>query len=184
MRRRKSLAEHLLEWAAEREGPLVRLAKRRPLLGKLFKEYGIRTLNRDECLGSFRNDLITATKEVLIYCPFNNSVDVTRFINMTELKDALNRGIKVKIITRPPKKEDSKTLDKLRDAGISVYLREGFHEKVITIDNRIAYVGSANILAWPSGSDIMQRVEDPDTVREVLAKIALPKDEEMLFQKN
>jgi len=179
-RKKKSLAEHLLEWASEREGPLVKIAKRRPLLGKFFERYGIQTLNRDECVGSFRNDLRTANNEVLIYCPFINSVDVTRFINMTELKEALNRGVKINIITRPPKEKALKPLDKLRDSSISVYLREGFHEKVITIDNKIAYVGSANILAWPSGSDLMQRIEDPDTVKEVLAKIALPKEEEAL----
>lgn len=62
---------------------------------------------------------------------------------------------------------------------MNVYLREGFHEKVITIDKQIAYVGSANILAWPSGSAVMQRVKDPDTAEELLAKIALPKEEEI-----
>ena len=158
----------------------MRFAKRRPLLGKLFEEYRIQTLNRDECVGSFRNDLRTANNEVLIYSPFINAVDVTRFINMIEVKDVLSRGIRINVVTRPPKKEESKTLKKLSEAGISVYLREGFHEKVIIIDKKIAYIGSANILAWPSGSDLMQRVEDSDTVNEVLAKIALPKDEELL----
>ena len=36
-----------------------------------------------------------------------------------------------------------------------------------------------NSLAWPSASDVMQRVEDPDTARELLAKIAMPKEEEI-----
>ncbi|MHA1632614.1 MAG: phospholipase D-like domain-containing protein [Candidatus Freyarchaeota archaeon] len=39
--------------------------------------------------------------------------------------------------------------------GVEVYVRECFHEKVIIIDGRIAYVGSANVLAWPSSSDLM-----------------------------
>ena len=180
MKKKKSLAEYLLEWAAEREGPLVRRMMRRPLLGRLFEMKKIQVLNRDECVGSFRNDLMKAEDMVLIYSPFVNSVDIERFMNMAELRDALKRGVKVNVVTRPPEKKVSSSLRKLSEMGVEVYVREGFHEKVIIIDGRIAYVGSANILAWPSGSDLMQRVEDPDTVKELLMKIALPKEEEIL----
>jgi phosphatidylserine/phosphatidylglycerophosphate/cardiolipin synthase-like enzyme len=189
MSKKKSLVEHLLEWASEREGPIVRWAKKRPILGKLFKEEGVefKTLNRDECLGSLRTDLKSASGEVLLYCPFVSGVHVSQFLAMMELKDAINRGTKVKLVTRPPDDYDektksgvSKTIKNLSEAGIEVYLRRGFHEKLILIDGRITYVGSANILSWPSASDIMQRVEDTNVAREMLAKIALPKEEEKL----
>jgi len=58
---------------------------RRPLLGRLFEMKKIQVLNRDECVGSFRNDLMKAEDMVLIYSPFVNSVDIERFMNMAEL---------------------------------------------------------------------------------------------------
>lgn len=177
---KKRLAEYLLEWASEREGILVRFAKRRPLLRKLFEGYKVQTLNRDECMGAFRNDLRDAREEVLIYSPFINDVEVKQFLKMAELKDALNRGVNIKIVTRPPSDERGRNiLKEASKTGVEVYLREGFHEKVIVVDGRIAYVGSANILAWPSSSDLMQRVENSEVVKDILVKIALPKEEEV-----
>lgn len=176
LRRKRSLAEHLLEWASEREGPLVKFAKKRPILGKLFERRGLKVMNRDECLGSFREDLRMAKKEVLVYSPFLNDVDVARFLAMRELRDVIGRGVKVRVVTRPPK--DLKSLEKLSKAGVEVYLRDGFHEKVLVVDENITYIGSANILAWPSSSDVMQRVEGSDVATEILAKIALPKEGE------
>ena len=91
----------------------------------------------------------------------------------------------MKVITRPLKEYKDRrgvsqqTLENLSDAGIEVYLRSGFHEKAIIIDNYVTYVGSANILSWPSSSDLMQRVEGSDVANEVLRKIALPKEDEI-----
>ena len=187
-RDKKSLAEHLLEWAEDHDGRLVKFAKRRPLMKKLFEESGVKVLNKDECLGCFREDLKVTKEEVLVYSPFIKGIFVSTFINMRELKDTIGRGVKVKVITRPLKEYKDRsgvsqqTLENLSYAGIDVYLRRGFHEKAIIIDNYITYIGSANILSWPSSSDLMQRVEGSDVANEVLRKIALPKEDEIFVR--
>jgi len=106
---------------------------------------------------------------------------VSRFLKMAELRDAIQRGVEIQVITRPlvdkKQKVSESTFSDLAET-VKVYLRDGFHEKIIVLDDQIAYVGSANILAWPSGSDVMQRIADSETTRELLEKVILPKEEE------
>jgi len=51
------LVESLLEWSTRGEGSFRGFIKNRPLLSRLLTESNTKVLNRDECVGNFRDDL-------------------------------------------------------------------------------------------------------------------------------
>ena len=51
---------------------------------------------------------------------------------------------------------------------IKIIQKDKLHEKLLIIDDRIAYVGSLNILSHRDQSEMMLKISSPNTIKELL----------------
>lgn len=132
---------------------------------------GIQFLFPDEFVHQLRQDLDTARREVLIFCPFTSSdVIASWFPYLTQLS---SKGIKLKLHTLDPNSDSilnkpahARNLKMLADAGLELILRSNMHEKSVIIDDRIVYLGSLNMLSKHGlGGDFMLRLDQPELVQ-------------------
>lgn len=115
---------------------------------------------------SFIKDLESSKEEVIIESPFITTKRMN--IIFPILNKLNNRGIKIFIITRNPKKHNHKyeeesenEIEALEDAGIQVFISSGnHHRKLAIIDRRVLWEGSLNILSQTKSKEIMRRLED------------------------
>ena len=131
-------------------------------------------------------DIGEARFEVIIYCPFTKKKRVNWFINRRELKDAISRGVEVKLVTRKPEhvrnpEEHKENISDLQRAGVLIYARNWIHYKGVIIDRKVVYVGSMNVLYEPGHEeDYMVRLVSEVLADEILETIGEPKDEELI----
>ena len=147
----------------------------------------VQILNLEECLGQIRSEFLNLKDcaIILIYSPFSDARGIKQFFNKREVKEALERGVRVLVITRPDNKEALNCLTEFhanKKYNLEVYTRKGFHEKVIIIDDvdkKITYIGSANFLSSSSSSsELIVRIDGKEVMDKILNKIGLPRDEE------
>jgi len=126
----------------------------------------------------FFRDLINAKRRVIIVSPFISQQRLSDFIEI--FKMLRNKGIEVKIYTRPLEQIDKKislNIEKaivlLRSMGINVIERSRIHYKVAIIDDHIVWEGSLNILSHRDTKEQMRRFESKAVVEEVLQKLVL-----------
>ena len=89
------------------------------------------------------------------------------------IRQALERGVEVTLVTPPPSEADNKTyvekvIRSLRQIGAVVVASTGLHGKDIIIDSRIHYTGSLNWASHRGRAEIMHRTENSDYARTVL----------------
>lgn len=115
---------------------------------------------------AFLRDLARARESVVIFSPFATSAGTSRWVN--PVRAALARGVRVRILTRPPGEPGGGTTDEvgelvrvLRDLGIAVDLRARMHEKIAILDSRILWHGSLNILSHRDTHESMLRIVSP-----------------------
>jgi hypothetical protein len=92
-----------------------------------------------------------AQSQILVTNPYIDSCHLTN-----ALTNAIERGIKVKVIARRPKnaREDSskrKCQAELVKAGMTIHYDNQIHSKIIVIDNQVAIVSSMNLYSASSG---------------------------------
>lgn len=164
----------------------------------------IRVLNRDEVLGKLRDDLrgLDSKDSILIYCPFVGLEDCKRFLKMREVQSALKNDVSIEVVTRllsDYKKRQGKKGEAIRELmnrDVRVYGRSDFHEKGIFVGRgtlirdfvdgiskiethwNVGYIGSANLLSYPSSSDVMVRFVNRELCEKVVEKIGLPEEDE------
>lgn len=132
--------------------------------------------NKSSFLPVFSNDVMNASREILIVSPF---VTKRRALEMLQyLGTASGNGIKVIIITRPAPdlKEKSKpaleeNLDLLKKAGIQLVLKANIHQKFAVLDQRIVWYGSINLLSFGSAEESIMRIESPNIAHELIHSI-------------
>lgn len=117
---------------------------------------------------AFRSDVQQSRKRITIFSPFihaNRLADV-----MTELRAAMDRGVKVTVVTRPAGKESNtaKLISEVKAAGAAVVERSQLHEKLAFIDERVAWFGSLNILSQRTSTEQMVRFENPEVVLKLM----------------
>ena len=132
--------------------------------------------DKDSFLPVFNQDINTAKKEIVVVSPF---VRKMRTHQMTKhLKIALNKKIRVVIVTRP--KEDFKskdhstlqrTLDLLTDSGVSVVFKSNIHQKFAVMDQKIVWYGSINLLSYGSAQESIMRIESSNIAIELMNSI-------------
>jgi len=112
---------------------------------------------------AFAQDLLTAQKSIVILSPFLTNRGVSRWMN--HIRAALERGVQVRIVTKPgaefggaSEDEVKETIDSLRALHIAVDLRGRMHEKVAIIDHRVTWHGSLNILSHRDTTESMLRI--------------------------
>ncbi len=177
------------------EGPLRKLLEERmkkgPLLRKLREQFfkaSSKVYDADRFYVSLLDDIKTAEGLVVIISPFLNKLRVEKFIRTKEVKDALGKGIRIIVVTRPPEPREvsnisdhEECIKMLENSGIKVVVvkEPRLHFKAVIIDNRIIYLGSINPLSILTikeiPADYMIRFESEALVDEILEN-AIGKD--------
>jgi ssDNA-binding Zn-finger/Zn-ribbon topoisomerase 1 len=128
---------------------------------------------------SFQQDLARAHESVVIFSPFATGPGTSRWVDT--LRAALARGVRVRILTRPPEEPGGGTTDEvgelvsgLRDLGVTVDLRARMHEKIGILDGRILWHGSLNILSHRDTHESMLRIESPAACSQLARFISTP----------
>jgi PLD-like domain len=105
-------------------------------------------------------DIEQAKKSVAIYSGFVTPQRVAAYESLFRRK--LTEGLKIRCVTRPPKRNGSIPDDLGRDAlnaleswGCVVDTRWDIHEKVVIVDDEIAWFGSLNPLSHTNSTDEM-----------------------------
>ena len=148
----------------------------------------VKVLEPIEFFSEFINDIKNAKEEILIYSPFigfYGKAELTYSQVKRELKNAIDREVKVKLIVDKKTVEKAKEeLKNLSNMGIEIYARD-MHVKAVVIDkDKVLYLGSLNPLSYWGKDDIMLRVTGGPLVRreikKALEKIKLPREEEKI----
>jgi len=124
----------------------------------------------------FNNDILAATREILIVSPF---VTRRRTVQMLQhLEIAVRNGIRVVVITRPT--EDYREMDQvalqgtlaiLQDAGIYMIFRPNIHQKFAITDQKIVWYGSVNLLSFGSAEESIMRLESHAIANELMKTV-------------
>jgi superfamily II DNA or RNA helicase len=127
-------------------------------------------------LSVFNNDILAATREILIVSPF---VTRRRSVQMLQhLEIAVRNGIRVVVITRPA--EDYRETDQvalqgtlalLQNAGMHMIFRPNIHQKFAVTDQRIVWYGSINLLSFGSAEESIMRLESPAIASELMKAV-------------
>lgn len=168
------------------EGPLRKLLEERirkgPILKRLREQFfksSSKVYDAERFNVSMLDDIKATKGLMVIISPFLNKLKVERFINAREVKEALGKGKKIIVVTRPPNpkeveniNEHKRCIEILRNAGIKVVTEQRLHFKSVIIDNEVIYLGSINPLSIITikhvPPDYMVRFESEALVDEII----------------
>ena len=124
----------------------------------------------------FNQDIIAATKEIVIVSPFVRKRRTQQMIQ--HLNVAIGRHIHVTVVTRPkkdfPEKDHiamKRTLDLLTDNGVSVVFKTNIHQKFAVMDQAVVWYGSVNLLSYGSAQESIMRIESHNIANELMKSI-------------
>jgi len=159
-----------------RKGPLLK-----KLRDEVFKA-STRIIDVAALDGVLQEDIKNSKSHVVIFSPFLSISRVKLFLSMKTLIDALKRGIKIVVVTRPAVKrwvsdpeEQRECIKLLSKSGIRVIEIDALHFKAIIIDDEIIYLGSINVLSivpleyYPP--DYMVKFESEVLVEEIIENV-------------
>ncbi len=136
--------------------------------------------SQDTFYRAFERDLRHASHRVVIECPFITTKRVATLLPI--LSKLRRRGVMVIVNTKPLEEHNANLHDQaiyavgdLQDIGVRVLFTSGHHRKLAIIDDDILYEGSLNILSQNDSCEIMRRINDELSVREMLRFIRLEK---------
>jgi hypothetical protein len=123
----------------------------------------------DEVDRAVRWDIERARSRIDIYTFLLSKVRVSRWSGL--LAERVAAGVDVVIHTRAPQEQqDESAADRhqalithLKSLGCMIEYRERMHEKVFIVDSRVLWHGSMNLLAAMGPTDLMMRLEDPES---------------------
>ena len=112
--------------------------------------------------GCLREDLARARQRIIVYSPVIRQNRLSLF--EPQLRAAVERGARVYVVTKPPSGRGRKEiahcqrLEKaLEEWGAVVIHKQGMHEKLIFIDDRVVWEGSFNPLSYGDTEAYMER---------------------------
>jgi hypothetical protein len=141
---------------------------------------GILTYRAEEFYSTFESDLTNAKEDIAIVSPFVTARRVTKLEDT--LAAAVNRGVNVRILTKPAEKqydnEPSKksameAIQILKGIGARIEFNPRTHEKICVIDNSLVWHGSLNILSQYDSSESMMRFVGENAARQLLNDVGL-----------
>ncbi|MDR4508048.1 MAG: DEAD/DEAH box helicase family protein [Candidatus Brocadiaceae bacterium] len=134
--------------------------------------------DKDSFFPIYSNDLVSASREVLIVSPFITNKRVTQMLQY--FTRMVKKQVKVTIVTRPSedyknKNKSTLTLERIFDVlntmGIKVVLRSNIHQKFALIDQRIVWYGSVNLLSFGSAEESIMRIVSGNIAYELMKSI-------------
>ena len=127
-------------------------------------------------LPAYQNDLLTASREILIVSPFITRRRVSQMRPF--LVAARERGVKVVVVTRPASDFREKDRASLKEtlllfdaAGVSVVFKSSIHQKFAIFDQKIVWYGSINLLSFGRSEESIMRLDNPSIADELLGSI-------------
>jgi hypothetical protein len=134
--------------------------------------------DKNNFLPVYNNDIMNASKEVLIVSPF---VTKRRTLQMLlSMGTALMKGLNVIVVTRPVsgfkdknKPAQEEALELLEKAGIQLVYKPNIHQKFAVVDQRIIWYGSINLLSFGSAEESIMRLESPNIAHELMKSLSL-----------
>jgi len=119
--------------------------------------------NKQNFFPVYVNDIKTAREEILIVSPFMTKKRVLQI--MDYFKERIDNHVKVSILTRPSDEfqEDKRAglnaiFTLLQNAGVTVLLKPGIHQKFAIIDSKIVWFGSINLLSFGYSEESIMRL--------------------------
>ncbi len=124
----------------------------------------------------YSNDIINASREILIVSPF---IAKRRTLQMIQnLRIALVKGIKAVVVTRPAEDFKGKdltiwqtTLELLKTSGVVVVFKSNIHQKFAVMDQKIVWYGSINLLSFGNAEESIMRLESSNIANELIRSI-------------
>lgn len=121
----------------------------------------------------FERDLIEAEKTIIISSPDICTPKIERFLYI--IRPRQEDGVRITVITTDPENvingsslEAYDLVQKMRDAGIDVIMKQDADEHFAVLDDRIVWHGGMNLLGKEDVWDNLMRVSDPDIAAELL----------------
>lgn len=139
------------------------------------KMFNSKLVNQNSFYSEFIKDLRGCKKEVIIESPYITCARMELLYPIFE--KLLMRGVKIHIVTRDPSDHEDEYMRHQstneilysQEMGINIILLKGFHHrKLAIIDKKILWEGSLNILSYNNSLEIMRRIEDKKTAKEML----------------
>lgn len=128
---------------------------------------------------TFLKDLARVRESIVIFSPFATEGGTARWVD--SLRAALARGVRARILTRPPEEfgggptdEVAELIQALRGLGITVDLRARMHEKIAILDGHILWHGSLNILSHRDTHESMLRLQSPTACQQLSRFLTTP----------
>lgn len=116
-------------------------------------------------------DLENANDEIVIYSPFMTKDRLSYLL--PQLQVAVNRGVKIFIITKSLQERNKSELSTYRELeehiskiGIVLIHKMRMHEKLVFVDNDIVWTGSLNPLSFSSTQEIMERRQSKEVQKD------------------
>jgi phosphatidylserine/phosphatidylglycerophosphate/cardiolipin synthase-like enzyme len=128
---------------------------------------------------AFMRDLKHCKREVIIESPY---MTVRRVNTLLPILQKLTRkGVIVKVNTRFPGHHDEQlriqawmATKLLKQSGIKVrFFKDYNHRKIATLDGRILYEGSLNILSQGRSREVMRRIESEQLTKQIIIFLRL-----------
>lgn len=126
----------------------------------------------------FSNDLINASREIIIVSPFVTKRRTAQMIQ--DLVPALTENIKVIVVTRPSDGFKNKDLsswqdaiNQLKSANIHIVFKAKIHQKFSIVDQKIVWYGSINLLSYGSSEESMMRIESTKIAYELIGSVEM-----------
>ena len=128
---------------------------------------------------AFIHDLRRSKSEVIIESPYITCRRVNQLLPI--LKKLVKHGVKVTINTRNPQHHDEllriqayMAFKILKPIGVKVITFNDYHHrKIATIDGKILYEGSLNILSQCHSREIMRRIESEVLTKQMIRFLGL-----------
>lgn len=123
-------------------------------------------------LNGLTNHLVENVRtELLIANPYIDKADI-----LNDMKRLAQKGIKIKILTRPPETSDKADLiETLQAYGIEVFTNKSVHAKIMVFDRGVAIISSMNLYAFSVGGGSWEAgiaTSSGDAVSEVLNRLS------------
>jgi len=147
----------------KREGPLRKFLRERiqkgPILKRLREEVfkaSTKIVDVAKFDGILSEDIEHSKAVVMIFSPYLNTDRVKLFLSIKSVSNAISRGVKFVIVTRPARRgkggvSDPEThrnaIEELKKARMKVVEVDALHFKAVIIDDEILYLGSINPLS-------------------------------------
>lgn len=94
------------------------------------------------------------------------------------LSEVMFGKVSVTVVTRPPKdfkeaerQSVAENAERLKQAGVEVRFKVGFHQKFTVMDDEIVWYGSVNFLSFGSHEESIMRLESARIAGELLETV-------------